>query len=89
MKPIRTLLALSLGLALVAPLALLARNDAGGMLAAPTADQSTTSRLVYGLLSDSRYAYRPRALDDALSQDILKRYLESLDGGKVFLLGVD
>ncbi|MFS8137178.1 MAG: carboxy terminal-processing peptidase [Thermomonas sp.] len=84
MKPIRTLLALSLGLALVAPLALLARTDSAGMLAAPTADQSTTARLVYGLLSDSRYAYRPRALDDALSQDILKRYLDALDPGKVF-----
>ncbi len=89
MKPIRTLLAISLGLALVAPLALLARTDTGAMLAAPTADQSTTSRLVYGLLSDSRYAYRPRALDDALSQDILKRYLEGLDGGKVFFTAQD
>jgi carboxyl-terminal processing protease len=84
MKPIRTLLAFSLGLALVVPLALLARNDNGVVLAGPTADQATTSRLVYGLLSDSRYAYRPRALDDALSQDILKRYLEALDPGKVF-----
>ncbi len=89
MKPIRTLLALSLGLALVAPLALLARSDTGAMLAAPTADQSTTSRLVYGLLSDSRYAYRPRALDDVLSQDILKRYLEILDPGKVFFTAQD
>jgi carboxyl-terminal processing protease len=89
MKPIRTLLALSLGLALASPLALLARSDSGAMLAAPTADQATTSRLVYGLLSDSRYAYRPRALDDALSQDILKRYLDALDPGKVFLTAQD
>ncbi|MEO6228211.1 MAG: carboxy terminal-processing peptidase, partial [Thermomonas sp.] len=89
MKPIRTLLAISLGLALVAPLALLARADNGAMLAAPTADQATTSRLVYGLLSDSRYAYRPRALDDALSQDILKRYLDALDPGKVFFTAQD
>ena len=89
MKPIRTLLAFSLGLALVAPLGLLARNDNGAILAAPTSDQATTSRLVYGLLSDSRYAYRPRALDDALSQDILKRYLETLDPGKVFFTAQD
>jgi len=89
MKPIRPLLALSLGLALVAPLALLARNDAATMLSGPTADQATTSRLVYGLLSDSRYAYRPRALNDALSQDILKRYLEALDPGKVFFTAQD
>ena len=89
MKPIRTLLALSLGLALAAPLGLLARGDGDALPSAPTGDQATTSRLVYGLLSDSRYAYRPRALDDALSQDILKRYLEALDPGKVFLTAQD
>ena len=89
MKPSRTLLALSLGLALAAPLALLARADNDVLPTAPTGDQATTSRLVYGLLSDSRYAYRPRALDDALSQDILKRYLETLDPAKLFLTAQD
>jgi carboxyl-terminal processing protease len=57
--------------------------------AGPTADQATTARLVYGLLSDSRYAYRPRALDDALSQDIFKRYLDALDPGKMFFTADD
>ena len=89
MKPTRSLLVLTLGLALATPLALLARADGGLPAAGPTPDQATTSRLVYGLLSDSRYAYRPRALDDALSQDILKRYLEALDPGKVFLTAQD
>jgi len=89
MKPSRTLLALSLGLALAAPLALMARADRDALPSTPTNDQSTTSRLVHGLLSDSRYAYRPRALDDALSQDVLKRYLETLDPGKVFLNAQD
>ncbi|MEO8366969.1 MAG: carboxy terminal-processing peptidase [Pseudoxanthomonas sp.] len=81
-----------LSLALIAPLALLARADSAtvsGAAATPTADQSTTSKLVYGLLSDSRYAYRPRALDDALSQDIFKRYLEALDGGKQYFTAAD
>ncbi|KAF1717076.1 tail-specific protease [Pseudoxanthomonas yeongjuensis] len=81
-----------LSLALVAPLALLARADSAslpGASATPTADQSTTSKLVYGLLSDSRYAYRPQALDDALSQDIFKRYLEALDGGKQYFTAAD
>ena len=81
-----------LSLALAAPLALLARADSAplaGISAAPTADQSTTSKLVYGLLSDSRYAYRPRALDDALSEDIFKRYLEALDGGKQYFTAAD
>ncbi|MBN8265379.1 MAG: carboxy terminal-processing peptidase [Xanthomonadales bacterium] len=89
MKPTRTLLVLTLGLALATPLALLARADGGLPAAGPTPDQATTSRLVYGLLSDSRYAYRPRALDDALSRDVLKRYLEALDPGKVFFTAQD
>ena len=92
MKAQHTLLAL----ALAVPLALLARtpvDTAGGsdadIAAGATADQATTAKLVYGLLSDSRYAYRPQPLDDALSQDIFKRYLESLDGGKVFFTAQD
>src|SRR5687768_13981974 len=79
-------------LALSAPLALLARADsesANAVPALPSAAQATTSKLVYGFLSDSRYAYRPRALDDALSADIFKRYLEALDGGKVFFTAQD
>lgn len=56
---------------------------------AATADQTTAAKLVYGLLSDSRYAYRPVALDDTLSADIYKRYLESLDGGKQFFTAQD
>ncbi len=83
---------LLLALVLASPLALLARGEADSAIAlptAPTADQSTTSKIVYGLLSDSRYAYRPRALDDALSQDIFKRYLEALDGGKQYFTAAD
>src|SRR5687768_1992344 len=82
-----------LALALTTPLALLARGDGealpAGLPAAPSADQATTSKLVYGLLSDSRYAYRPRALDDALSQEVFKRYLEALDNGKQFFTAAD
>ncbi|MBS0459822.1 MULTISPECIES: carboxy terminal-processing peptidase [Thermomonas] len=89
MKRNRTLLALSLGLALAAPLALLAGSGDIALSAAPTKDQSTTARMVYGLLSDSRYAYRPRALDDALSREILTEYLKTLDPGKVFLTAQD
>ncbi|WP_046657992.1 carboxy terminal-processing peptidase [Lysobacter capsici] len=91
LKNTRTLTLLA-GLLLTAPLALLARPDAagaGGLPNAPTADQSTAAQMVYGLLSDSRYAYRPRALDDALSADMYKRYLESLDAGKQFFTAAD
>ena len=77
-------------LALVTPLALLARPPGADEIASgPTADQATTAKLVYGLLSDSRYAYRPQALDDAMSKDIFKRYLDALDGSKMFFTAAD
>ncbi|MBP9644914.1 MAG: tail-specific protease, partial [Pseudoxanthomonas sp.] len=60
---------------LALPLALLARPDGRDQVAlAPTADQTTISRMVYGALSDSRLAYRPRPADEALSGDIFRRY---------------
>jgi len=74
-------------------LALAATSPSAGPAAAgafkPTDAQAASARLVYGLLSDSRYAYRPRALDDKLSADIFRRYLESLDGQKLFFSQAD
>lgn len=55
----------------------------------PNDAQAAAARLVYGLLSDSRYAYRSLPLDDALSADIFKRYLESLDSEKLFFTQAD
>ncbi|HEY9254244.1 MAG TPA: carboxy terminal-processing peptidase [Stenotrophomonas sp.] len=77
-----------LALALTAPLALMARADTA-MPPAATADQATASKLVYGLLSDSRYAYRPRELDEAMTKDVFKRYLESLDASKLYFTQAD
>jgi carboxyl-terminal processing protease len=83
-----------IALALAAPLGLMARaaSDADTRVSAQQSsvtDHATTAKLVYGLLSDSRYAYRPRALDGAMSADIFKRYVESLDGGKLFFTAQD
>jgi carboxyl-terminal processing protease len=92
MKASQVLSASLVVVALAAPLGLMARADGASpapVAAGPTADHVTTSKLVYGLLSDSRYAYRPRALDPAMSADIFDRYLESLDGGKLFLTAQD
>ncbi|GAA3934749.1 carboxy terminal-processing peptidase [Luteimonas lutimaris] len=85
----RTLSTSVIVLALSVPLALMARSGSDELPATSKVDQATTSKLVYGLLSDSRYAYRPRALDGTLSQDIFKRYLESLDGSKMFFTAAD
>ena len=56
-------LALTLGLSLL----LAARAD-GALPDGPTEAQATTARLVTGVLSDSRYAYRPRPLDEVLDE---------------------
>ncbi|MCD9032076.1 carboxy terminal-processing peptidase [Luteimonas sp. Y-2-2-4F] len=90
MKVHRLLSASVIALALSVPLALMARADGDAAIpASPSVDQVRTAQLVHGLLSDSRYAYRPRQLDSAMEQDILKRYLESLDPGKMFFTAAD
>ena len=56
---------------------------------APTATEGRAARLVYGLLSDSAFHYRPEPLDDAMSAQIFKRYLDDLDGDKMFFTQAD
>ena len=86
MKVAKALPVSLLALALTVPVAwLTAQADAGS----PSAEQATAAKLVYGVLSDRRYAYRPRALDDKLSAEMLDRYLESLDPGKLFFTAAD
>ena len=88
-----------LALALVAPISLLAMADgARPPVATPAAtaadfattrEQADTATLVHGLLSDSRYAYRPRPLDATLGAEVWKRYLEALDPSKLYLTRAD
>lgn len=86
MKVAKALPVSLLALALTVPVAWIsAQADAGG----PSVEQATAAKLVYGVLSDSRYAYRPRALDDKLSAEVFKRYLESLDPAKLFFTAAD
>lgn len=54
-----------------------------------TRDQAGAAQLVYGLLSDSRYAYRPRPLDATLAADVLKHYLDTLDPNRMFFTAAD
>lgn len=90
-----------LALALAAPISLLAMADgmrpSAPAVAAKSAavvletsrEQSDTAALVHGLLSDSRYAYRPRPLDAELSAEVWKRYLEALDPSKMYFSKAD
>lgn len=61
----------------------------GSVTLAPTVEEGHAARLVYGLLSDSQFHYRPLPLDDAMSAQIFKRYLESLDADKLFFTQAD
>ena len=56
---------------------------------APSADQGQTARMLHGLLSSSRYHYSPRPLDDELSAEILTRFVDALDGQRLFFLQGD
>ena len=89
MKVNRIVPASLIALALAVPLALVARADGDALPSAPSAEQVTTSKLVYGLLSDSRYAYRPRPLDATMPGEIFDKYPEALDGSKLFFTAQD
>jgi len=54
---------------------------------APTAEQAEAASWVMRYLTRLHYASKP--LDDAMSQDILKRYIDSLDSEKLFFLASD
>ena len=87
-KPLVLAALLPLSLALAAASSPATKPAAPGLFK-PTEAQAASARMVYGLLSDSRYAYRPRNLDDRLSADIFRRYIESLDGQKLFFTQAD
>ena len=55
----------------------------------PTNAQALTGSLVYQLLSGSNYAYKTLPLDDKLSAEIYKKYIESLDDNRLFFLKSD
>lgn len=78
-------------LGLLAPLApLSAKPEAFDKLALkPNPQQTEAARWMAQLVSNSRFHYSPQKLDDALSGQIFDRYLESLDGDKLFLLAED
>src|SRR5690606_32306607 len=73
-------LALGLAAAGSAP----ARTEPAAAGFAPGPELVAATRWVYGILSDRRYVYRPKPMDDAYSADIHRRYLESMDGQKLF-----
>ena len=89
MKLARVLSASLLTAVIAAPLAWAASQSGGAAATTAAADQATAAKLAYGLLSNSRYPYRPRALDDALSVVVFDKYLESLDPSKLFFTAAD
>lgn len=55
----------------------------------PGSDQQSVARLLHGYLSDSRFAYAPRPLDDTLAVAIFDNYLERLDPQRLFFTAAD
>ncbi len=54
-----------------------------------SAEQGSIAQWVSEFLSVSDYSYTKRPLDDTLSADIFQRYLDSLDGERLFFLASD
>ncbi len=86
-QPPRNLIASNAPAALASTGTLAPRS--GAVTLAPTSEEARAARLVYGLLSDSQFHYRPEPLDDAMSAQIFKRYLDDLDGDKLFFTQAD
>ena len=89
MKRRSAVLALALAIPLALGAAVVTRHPATSAAAAngpltQNNDQTVTSRLVYGLLSNSRYAYRAQPLDETLSKEIFKKYFDALDPNKMY-----
>ena len=86
MNSLSKALLIALGLALAAPL--LAKPKTVSLTdLTPTSEQGEAADWVSKYLTRLHYASKP--LDDAMSQEILKRYIEALDSEKVFFLKAD
>jgi carboxyl-terminal processing protease len=86
MKFARSVLVIALGLSLALPL--MAKPKMVSLTdLTPTPEQGEAADWVSKYLTRLHYASKP--LDDAMSQEILKRYIESLDSEKVFFLKSD
>lgn len=82
----KNVLAIALGLSLAMPLWAKPKTvDVADLV--PTSEQGEAADWVSKYLTRLHYASKP--LDDAMSQQILRRYIESLDSEKVFFLKSD
>lgn len=85
---IRQAVAIVLGLALTAPVAWTRPAEPARRAAlAPTAQQAEAAMWAMRYLT--RYHYKRMPLDDAMSAKILDRYLDSLDGDRLFFVRAD
>jgi carboxyl-terminal processing protease len=80
---------LLLGLLLVLPTWASATVDSGEIALKPGERQAYVAGWVRQFLSNSRFHYSPKPLDDALSQAIFDGYLDALDSERLFFLADD
>jgi len=86
MTLLKSALLVALGLAVVAPAFAKPKTISLADLT-PTPEQGEAADWVSKYLTRLHYASKP--LDDAMSREILKRYMDALDGEKVFFLKSD
>ncbi|MCK7593931.1 carboxy terminal-processing peptidase [Pseudomarimonas salicorniae] len=77
-----------IGLLLV-PLLATAKVEDTGILLEPGDNQAYVTGWVRQFLSQARFHYSPKPLDDALSAEIFDAYLDGLDGDRLFFLKQD
>ena len=71
------------------PLLATAKVEDSGILLSPADNQAYVTGWVRQFLSQARFHYSPKPLDDALSEQIFDAYIESLDGDRLFFLKQD
>jgi len=76
-----------MGPVLVEPVVAKPTPDAGAPLLKATPSEAEAA--VWATRFLTRFHYKPTPLDDAMSQQIFKRYLDSLDGDKLFFTQAD
>ena len=74
---------------LILPLLATAKVEDTGVLLRPADNQAYVTGWVRQFLSQARFHYSPKPLDDALSAEIFDAYIESLDSDRLFFLAQD
>jgi carboxyl-terminal processing protease len=74
---------------LLLPVVAAAKTELAATPVAPTERQAVVTRWIAQLLSNSKFHYSPKSLDNALSAQIFDAYFDALDNERLFFLAAD